>query len=95
MISDSKKFKAEHPKSFKIQVIGCRGVGKSTFVTKVLKALDHGGKASTGTEETTVETQFFDISSQVELTGFDYEEVFLVDQPGIGGLVIKESEYLE
>lgn len=90
-----KAWLGEHSKAFTIQVLGCRGVGKSTFVNKTLKALDIKDRAATGSSETTVKTEFFDITKHVDLTSCeDIEEVFLVDQPGIGGLEITENEYL-
>jgi len=91
-----KKHKLNHPKSFYVQILGCRGAGKSTFVTKFLRLAQ--GNNSKGAQrdavECTLETEFFDITDCIEDTG-PYNNVFLVDQPGIGGLKVTEAAYLE
>ena len=68
----------------------CRGVGKSTLINSFL----NDEIADTGTEETTKETGFYKITTTVQNIPPRYTEVFLVDQPGIGGLRIKEAGYL-
>ena len=85
---------AQHPRAFYIQVLGCRGAGKSTFVNKLLATMGIQERAATGAVETTVKTQFFNITSKVTSKPRRYNEVFLVDQPGIGGLQITEAGYL-
>ena len=90
------KHKKSNPKSFYIQVLGVRGAGKSTFVNRLMKLMNlNKAKAKTGSEETTLETEFFDITSAMTSLPIGYEKVFLVDQPGIGGLKVKEANYLE
>ena len=49
--------------------------------------------AKTGTVETTLSTSFYDITSKIE-NKHGYKNVFLVDQPGIGGLHVTEADYL-
>lgn len=85
---------AKHPTSFNIQVLGCRGAGKSTFVNKLLKAAGVGQPAKRGVNETTTETAFYDITDKVTTKPERYGKVFLCDQPGIGGLEITEAGYL-
>ena len=51
-------------------------------------------QALTGTEETTLETTFYEVTSKVESIPDRYNKVFIVDQPGIGGLEITEADYL-
>jgi len=85
---------AKHPKSFNLQILGCRGAGKSTFVTKVMKTAKLNLSAKTGTVETTKETAFFPITDVMENKPDRYDTVFVVDQPGIGGLEITEADYL-
>lgn len=85
--------KNDHPDSFYIQVIGGRGAGKSTFVNKVLKQLKLKPSAATGTEECTLETEFFSIAENLNCT-FQWRDVFLCDQPGIGGLKIEKANYI-
>ena len=89
-----KNHKKENPQAFYIQVIGGRGAGKSTFVNKILKELKLKPLAATGSEECTLETDFFTITEQLNWT-YNWKAVFLCDQPGIGGLKIKETNYLE
>ena len=52
-------------------------------------------RAATGAVETTKETTFFNITDKVVSKPARYNQVFLVDQPGIGGLEISEAGYLE
>ena len=52
------------------------------------------GKAQIGTQETTFETTFFDVTSKVESIPQRYNKVFLCDQPGIAGLEVTEADYL-
>ena len=91
----------DFPKSFYIQVLGARGAGKSTFINQILRRLNkHTGtsfpqRAKTGSEETTLLTEFFEITAAVTLSSTKYERVFLVDQPGIGGRKIREANYLQ
>lgn len=85
---------AKNPRSFNIQVLGCRGAGKSTFVTKMLKEADIITKAKRGVNECTIETEFFDITNNISNKPDRYDKVFLCDQPGIGGLKITEAGYL-
>ena len=85
---------AENPKSFNIQVLGCRGAGKSTFVNKLLKEAGIKKVAKMGVNETTTETAFYDITDKVTNKPERYGKVFLCDQPGIGGLKITEAGYL-
>ena len=68
-------------------------MGKSTFINHVLKHLGISGRAEAGQQETTLETRFFDLTEKVNPVG-PYKEVFIVDQPGIGGQRITEASYL-
>ena len=52
------------------------------------------GDAKTGTQETTLETTFFDITSKMDSLPDRYQRVFIADQPGIGGLQVTEADYL-
>lgn len=76
------------------KVLGCRGSGKSTFVNKLCWAKNIDVSAETGTEETTKETTFYDITSKVDEIPQRYTNIFIVDQPGIGGLEVTEADYL-
>ena len=80
--------------SFNIQILGCRGAGKSTFVNKFMMKAGLQIAAKTGTNETTTETAFYDITSKIVQKPDRYGKVFLCDQPGIGGLKITEAKYL-
>ena len=51
--------------SFNIQILGCRGSGKSTFVNKIMRKADLRFVAETGCNETTKETAFYDITKKV------------------------------
>lgn len=79
---------------FNIQILGSRGAGKSTLVNSLLRQTGTKGKANTGVNECTIETQFFDITRAVNNKPDRYNKVFLCDQPGIGGLKITEANYL-
>ena len=89
------------PKSFYIQILGARGAGKSTFINQILRRLNKQcvtsfpQRAKTGSEETTLLTEFFEITAAVQFLSSSYERVFLVDQPGIGGRKIREANYLQ
>ena len=85
---------AANPTSFNIQILGCRGAGKSTFVNKFMVKAKMGKVAKTGSNETTIETAFYEITQKVENKPDRYENVFICDQPGIGGLKITEAGYL-
>ena len=50
--------------------------------------------ADTGAVETTKQTAFYEITSKCENKPIRYNSVFIVDQPGIGGLEITEAGYL-
>ena len=85
---------AKHPRAFHVQILGCRGAGKSTFVNKLLMKAGIANRAATGSVETTKETAFFNITDKVVKKPARYDQVFIVDQPGIGGLEITEAGYL-
>ena len=84
----------KNEKSFNIQILGCRGAGKSSFVNKFMMKAGMGKVAATGTHETTKETAFYDITSKIDQKPDRYENVFICDQPGIGGLEVTEASYL-
>ena len=94
--------KRKYPDSFYIQVLGARGAGKSTFINNIMRRLiiksgiqDYEyKKAETGAFECTLEPQFINITRLVRNLNPPYENVFLVDQPGIGGRTILEADYL-
>ena len=48
----------------------------------------------TGCVEQTEKSQFFDITSIVKNIPDGYDRVFLVDQPGLGGIKVDDKEYL-
>ena len=88
----------DYPESFYIQVLGNRGAGKSTFINRILAKLKGKGnfkRAKTGDTETTLTTDFYDISGEVKNMHQKCKRVFLVDQPGIGGQEVHEADYLE
>ena len=96
-----KEHKENHPNSFYIQIIGTRGAGKSTFINQLLKGLQRKKGRSQKFElaktdfcECTKETHFFDITDLMTNLPEPYNKVFLVDQPGIGGLIATEADYL-
>jgi len=73
-----KKHKMYHPKSFYIQILGARGAGKSTFVTKFIKLAQSSNSKVTErgdlgqwrrTMETTMKTEFFDITDCIDDLG--------------------------
>lgn len=86
--------KIANPDSFYIQILGCRGAGKSTFINKLLKKAKMKDLAVTGVNETTKETKMFDITDRIMSLPPIYKKVFLCDQPCIGGLEIQEAGYL-
>ena len=47
-----------------------------------------------GVVETTLETTFYEITSEVENIPKRYGKVFIVDQPGIGGLKVTLNDFL-
>ena len=59
-----------------------------------MNALEVERQAKTGTEETTKRTEFFEITNKIRQKLEHYDKVFVVDQPGLGGLEINEAEYL-
>ena len=73
----------------------------STFINQILRRLNKQcgttfpQRAKTGSEETTLSTEFFEITAAVSLSSTNYQRVFLVDQPGIGGRKIREANYLQ
>ena len=91
------KHKNSHPDSFYIQIIGCRGAGKSTFTNLVMRQKikgKAGPRAKVGTVETTLDSQFFDLTQHIDNLPKRYKKVFLVDQPGIGGQQVRSMDYL-
>ena len=84
----------ENKNSFNIQILGCRGAGKSTFVNKFMKKAGLDTLADTGCNETTKETTFYEITEKITNKPNRYSKVFICDQPGIGGLEITEAGYL-
>ena len=86
--------KLHHRNSNPSEVLGCRGAGKSTFINKLFRLKQIDEKAETGTQETTLKTTFYDVTSKVDSLPDRYNKVFIVDQPGIGGLKITEANYL-
>ena len=52
-------------------------------------------KAKTGLVECTEQTKFYDFSSafREKLEGSDYDNIFFVDQPGIGGAKINRKDF--
>ena len=89
-----KQHLSKNPRSFNIQILGCRGAGKSTFVNKMLREMGFINLAKRGVNETTVVTAFYEITDQIANKPERYDKVFLCDQPGIGGLKITETGYL-
>ena len=72
-----KNHKMDHPKSFYIQILGARGAGKSTFVSKFLR-LAQGSSAKTakrGEVECTLETEFFDITDCIDDLGLGVKKI--------------------
>ena len=89
-----KKHIETYKNSFRIQILGCRGAGKSTFVNKFCMKAGMGRVAATGCNETTKQTAFYDITQKISNKPDRYDKVFICDQPGIGGLEITEAGYL-
>jgi len=88
----------KYPNSLYIQFLGARGAGKSSLINKlrkILKMQDYE-KAKTSHIETTLFTTFYEVSSafSVEMRQTILEHIFLVDQPGVGGLNINRAQYL-
>ena len=96
-----KNHQTKNPKAFYIQILGCRGAGKSTFLNRLFQ---HTGlrkyfydfnfifcgkkssyhkrsklnyHAKIGAEETTKETEFFDVTSVINKMPKKYEKVIL------------------
>ena len=86
---------SRNQKSFNIQFLGCRGSGKSSLINKIIRSLKIRERSVCGVVETTKETTFFDITQKIKTFPAGYDQVFLVDQPGIGGSKVTEAEYLE
>jgi len=94
-----KKHLIDYPQSFNIQIIGERGVGKSSLINFLVRKklnLKNVKKAKTGTTETTIDTNFFDVTQAFNKVLTPHTtHVFFVDQPGIGGAKINRAGYLE
>ena len=89
--------KKQNPKSFYIQYLGGRGAGKSTLFNKTVRKMGYSREkvcAATGPVETSRKTQFFEITDKIENIPEPWKKVFLADQPGIGGMKVKEDQYL-
>ena len=52
-------------------------------------------KVDTGAVETTKKTTLYNITSKCKNKPIRYKSVFIADQPGIGGLEVKEADYLK
>ena len=74
--------------------LGGRGVGKSTFINKLLEQAGIDARAKTGFNECTKTTESFRITDKVLNVPDRYNDVLIVDQPGLGGLEINEAGYL-
>lgn len=90
-----RKHKEENPDSYYIQIIGIRGCGKSTFVNKILSNMGFPFSAKTGIVETTLEPVFYEITTAVRVKPEGIKNIFLVDMPGIGGLIVNAAGYLK
>ena len=73
------------------EVLGCRGVGKSTFIKKLLETVKINAKIDI---ETILKTTFYDVTSKIQSIPDRYNKVFIADQPGIGGLRVTETDYM-
>ena len=86
----------KYPKSFNIQIIGERGVGKSSLINFLVRKklnLKNLKKAKTGTTETTIDTSFFNVTEAFNKVLTPHTtNVFFVDQPGIGGAKINRND---
>ena len=83
----------KNPDSFYIQIVGCRGVGKSTFINYILKELGKTATAVSDVVEATLKPSFYDITSGINHKPDNVKNVFLVDMPGMGGLKITRAGY--
>jgi len=59
-----------------------------------MKSLSINDHAKVGTVETTMEPTFYDITREVRNKPDDIKSVFLVDMPGMGGMMINRAKYL-
>ena len=84
-----------NPRSFNIQVLGCRGVGKSTLINKFMRKAKLELVTKRGSVEVASETTFFDITQKTKNIPERYNRVFICDQPGIGGLEVIENDFLK
>ena len=75
-------------------MLGCRGAGKSTFINKFLRKAKINAEAATNFNECTKVTEPFVITEKVKKVPDRYNDVLIVDQPGIGGLEVTEAGYL-
>ena len=88
----------EYPRSYYIQFVGARGVGKSSLINRLSKRNFKVPKPKTakmGVVETTERTEFFDITSSFIFEGKlkknFVDRVILCDQPGLGGADINRN----
>ena len=63
------------------------------FINHLLREFKIDERAATGEEEVTTEPRFFDLTEKVTKVP-PFKEVFILDQPGIGGQKITEANYL-
>ena len=75
-------------------MLGCRGASKSTFINKFLRKAKINAEAATNFNESTKVTEPFVITEKVKKIPDRYNDVLIVDQPGIGGLEVTEAGYL-
>jgi len=89
--------KNTNPSAIFIQVLGNTGVGKSSLFNSILGLEEEDEVFKSGATETTVETDFYDITNVVKslCPGQEIPKVFLCDQPGIGGIKISAQSYFE
>ena len=90
-----KEHKQQNRKSFNIQVLGCRGAGKSTLINDIMRSLKLPGRVETDLVECTKDTAYLEITDAIINKPEKYGKVFICDQPGIGGLEITEAGYLQ